>query len=124
MTRVLVTGGRNYRPSVNPGSDERLRSVFRRITDKYGAANLTLICGMAVGADSMAWQAANEMAWKNIEEYRPDWEKHGRAAGCIRNEDMLVIGRPDMCIAFPGGNGTADMTSRCKRAGVPVYRFG
>ena len=36
-------------------------------------------------------------------------EKHGNAAGPIRNQRMLDHGKPDIVVAFPGGSGTADM---------------
>jgi hypothetical protein len=36
-----------------------------------------------------------------------DWETHGRAAGPIRNEKMLTW-KPDLVVACPGGDGTAD----------------
>jgi hypothetical protein len=34
---------------------------------------------------------------------------------------MLTDGQPHVIIAFPGGNGTADMIRQGKKAGVPVY---
>jgi hypothetical protein len=49
-----------------------------------------------------------------------NWKKHGRAAGPMRNQQMLDEGKPDLVIAFPGGSGTADMVRRAKAAGVPV----
>ena len=53
-----------------------------------------------------------------------DWIRHGRAAGPIRNEQMLREGCPDLVVAFhddPGlGRGTADMVRRALAAGVPV----
>jgi YspA, cpYpsA-related SLOG family len=45
------------------------------------------------------------------------------AAGVYRNAAMLdgPIGHlPNLCLAFPGGNGTADMVRRAARAGVPI----
>jgi predicted polyphosphate/ATP-dependent NAD kinase len=31
--------------------------------------------------------------------------------------------KPDLVVAFPGGDGTADMVWRAEAAGVPVQRF-
>ena len=50
--------------------------------------------------------------------YLADWEGLGRKVGPIRNERMLQEGKPRLVIAFPGGRGTADMTSRARAAGV------
>jgi hypothetical protein len=55
-----------------------------------------------------------------VERYRADWAKHGRAAGPIRNKQMLEEGKPDLVVAFPGGQGTANMMSQVREAGVRV----
>lgn len=36
---------------------------------------------------------------------------------------MLDEGQPDCVIAFPGGEGTADMVNRATKAGVPVHKI-
>ncbi len=51
--------------------------------------------------------------------FRALWERHGRAAGVIRNQAMLDYGI-DLVLAFPGGRGTADMVRRARSAGVAV----
>jgi hypothetical protein len=33
---------------------------------------------------------------------------------------MLLEGKPDLVVAFPGGKGTADMVRRARKANVPV----
>ena len=57
-----------------------------------------------------------------VKEYPADWQKHGRAAGPIRNQQMLDEGKPDLVVAFDGGRGTADMIARAEKAGVRVVR--
>jgi hypothetical protein len=52
--------------------------------------------------------------------YMADWESLGRKAGPIRNQRMLVEGKPDLVVAFPGGNGTAGMVALARNAGVDV----
>lgn len=54
-----------------------------------------------------------------VETYRADWARYGNSAGPIRNQQMLDTGL-DMLLAFPGGNGTANMIGICEGAGVPV----
>ena len=46
--------------------------------------------------------------------------RYNAAAGAIRNAKMLRDGKPDMVLAFSGGNGTRDMMQQSKRAGMPV----
>jgi hypothetical protein len=52
-------------------------------------------------------------------EMKPDWKRHGPAAGPMRNQRMLDWG-PDLVVAFAGGKGTADMVRRARAAGVDV----
>jgi hypothetical protein len=57
-------------------------------------------------------------------EYPAQWHKYGRAAGPIRNQQMLAEGKPDLVLAFhddiDGSRGTKDMVNRARRAGVKV----
>ena len=52
--------------------------------------------------------------------YPADWKANAKAAGPIRNAEMLADFKPDTVIAFPGGRGTADMVRKAKAAGVRV----
>lgn len=53
---------------------------------------------------------------------RADWKKHGKAAGPIRNREMIEVHKPDFVIALPGGKGTADMTRQAEAHGITVIR--
>jgi hypothetical protein len=112
--RVLVCGGRDY-------SDRR---YVYEVLDAAHAANpiIMLIAGGANGADALAVDWARMTQVPQLV-YPADWEKHGRKAGPLRNQQMLDEGKPHMVIAFPGGRGTADMVKRADAAGVPVVRI-
>ena len=108
--RLLVTGGRTFRD-------------FRTLAETLDALHAKtpvslLIHGAAPGTDSLAaaWAAFRHVP---AQAYPADWTTHGKAAGPIRNQQMLTEGRPDAYLAFPGGKGTADMVARCKKANVP-----
>lgn len=78
-----------------------------------------VVQGGASGADDMAKAWAHRHAvgsWT----VPADWQKHGRAAGPIRNQTMLDKYSPHLVVAFPGGKGTADMVRRSRKAGVDV----
>jgi hypothetical protein len=110
--RVLVCGGRDFDNVI--WLRERLEDVHLR------QGNITvLIHGGATGADALAaaWARARDIS---IRVYRADWARHGKAAGPIRNTKMLVDGKPDLVVAFPGGRGTADMVRQARTAGVRV----
>jgi hypothetical protein len=76
-----------------------------------------IIHGGARGADHMAglWARKHDI---NMKQYPADWDKHGNAAGPIRNAQMLAEGFPDICVAFPGGRSCT--TARLIRQGAAV----
>lgn len=132
--RLLVCGGRSYGeiPAGCP-SDQiaayRLacgRAIFllRETLDHlHDDLHFTdLIHGAAKGADRHALQWALPKGL-TINEFCPDWKKLGKAAGPIRNQQMLDIGKPDLVVAFPGGAGTADMVKRARAANIRVIEI-
>lgn len=110
--KVLVCGGRNFNDALTLGS------WLGGIHKNNGPITL-LIEGGAPGADFMARKFAE---WMKIptRTFEADWDRHGRAAGPIRNKQMLDEGKPDLVVAFEGGKGTANMVSQATRAGVKV----
>ena len=113
---VLVCGGRNYT------NRDRAFDELDRLFPFDG--KLTIITGSANGADQLAWhwfvQRMGDVPM-NFQAFPADWKRHGKAAGPIRNQQMIDEGKPDLVVAFPGGKGTADMVRRAKAAGIPVH---
>ena len=87
--------------------------------DNYLYKDLLIINGAADGVDkaSTDWAIINFVPFK---EYKADWKTHGKAAGPIRNQQMLDTEKPDVVIAFPGGKGTRDMINRANKANIRV----
>ena len=111
MIKVLVCGGRNF-------DDATLVSAtLSHINNNHGIS--VIIHGGASGADTLAELFAN-IKGISTQRYPANWQKHGRAAGPIRNKHMLEFSKPDLVIAFEGGRGTANMVSLAKKAGVTV----
>jgi len=110
--RVLVCGGRDYDDAV------RVALVLDWLHELFGID--TIIEGGARGADSLASKWAYEHEEMANRGFLADWDRFGKAAGYIRNKQMLVEGQPHVVIAFPGGKGTANMIKQAKEAGVPV----
>lgn len=105
--KALVCGGRDYSDA------DKLYSVL----DSFPISKI--ISGHARGADQLAEMYADE---RNIpiEVYLADWKNLGKAAGFIRNKQMLVEGKPDIVIAFPGGKGTNMMVDIARKADTMV----
>ena len=110
--RVLVCGGRDYRSQAK--LDAELDAVHAETPIDC------LIEGGALGADHLAavWSAKRNIV--HHRRFSADWALHGRTAGPIRNKKMLEEGKPDLVVAFPGHDGTADMVKQARAAGVPV----
>lgn len=98
-----------------------LSGWFTDYDDEYHMPykDLVIIEGGAKGVDTAAAEFA-VVHWTGLEEYQADWKKYGKRAGYIRNKEMLDKGKPDVVIAFPGGQGTKNMVELARKAGVPV----
>lgn len=108
--RLLVCGGRTY---------DDWRVLSKELAAHQPIA--VLIQGDAPGADRLAhkWADANNVPTIS---FPANW-KQGRKGGPLRNQFMLSEGRPDLVIAFPGGEGTANMVQLAKARGVPVVQI-
>lgn len=85
-----------------------------------------IIQGFALGADRIAYLVASQLHLECIS-YPAQWKKYGRAAGQIRNMQMLLEGKPDVIFAFHhnilASKGTRNMVEQGLRTGVPVFLF-
>jgi hypothetical protein len=136
MTRMLVCGGRMYgllpRDTL-PHEEARERARVDRqvahlnarldeIHDTRGVS--LLIHGDAMGADKLAmwWARRRRVPVLGFPISRDEWARWGGSAGPIRNERMLVEGKPDLVVVFNGERGTEDMMQRALAAGIEVVR--
>lgn len=110
-TRVLVCGGRHY------SNEEHVERVLDAIVEEFGP--VVIIEGEASGADALAKAWAKKHGY-DVDPFAPNWKVYGRAAGPIRNAKMLEKGKPDFVVAFPGNDGTNDMVTQARAAGMEV----
>lgn len=114
--KVAIVGSRSF-------TDYQVMIDF--VEYSIGLGNITeVISGGARGADSLARRLANEFEIP-YREYGPNWDKHGKRAGIVRNVD--IISESDVVIAFWDGksNGTRHSinTSKLQSKVLFVYRF-
>ncbi len=78
-----------------------------------------IVSGGAKGADRAGAELAKDWDIK-LTEFIPDWEKHGKRAGFIRNED--IIKNSDFVLALWCGSskGTGNSLSIAKRLKKPT----
>jgi hypothetical protein len=138
--RVLVCGGRDFEDRY------RVYAELDRIADTskehmLGKNQLLIIHGdCKTGADHFAdeWFVLH-CGFHDVLPFPADWDdishpdavvrtrrdgtKYDAKAGPRRNQKMIDEGKPDIVLAFPGGDGTADMVRRARKAGVKVIEI-
>lgn len=100
--KIAIVGGRDY------ADYKQLCNVLEPYK-KY--CNLE-ICGEAQGADTLGKEWAKQNNIK-IKSFPANWDKHGKAAGHIRNKEMAEVA--DFVVAFWNGTsrGTKNMIDNC-----------
>lgn len=115
--RVLVTGSRDWAdeaPILHAMTEARISAV-------KDPQEMVLVSGACpTGADRIAEELAAALGWA-IERHPADWNQFGKAAGPIRNNEMVKAGA-DICLAFmnPGSRGTLHCSQVAIRAGIPT----
>lgn len=115
MERVLICGDRHWTDY------DLLHNWLVRISERTYIE--CVIEGEARGADSIGRAVAVSMGIPFLP-VPADWVKYGRAAGPIRNMEMLMKGDPTLVLAFhdniEASKGTKDMVGRAKKANIPT----
>jgi len=119
--KILICGGRDCDPlQVRDYLNNNIKKIFSDLS--LGYYDITIIQGGARGADHGAKLFADQHTY-HMMEFPADWKKHGKAAGPIRNRQMIVEGNPDLIIAFPGGSGTMNMVKQGRDNNILVYEI-
>ena len=109
--KVLICGDREW------GNAETIMARMKLLPK-----DSVIIEGEARGADKIAGECAGTLGL-DVRKFPADWDKHGKAAGPIRNRQMLDQ-QPDLVIAFhenlDKSKGTADTVREAKKRGIPV----
>lgn len=120
--RILVTGSRDFGDHL--AIQHALMDVL--ITKATSEPPVLVHGGCPTGADWIADQLWHEwrMSGMNLataEVHPADWKRRGRAAGPVRNAEMVAAGA-DVVLAFPLGPspGTRGCVRLARAAGIPV----
>lgn len=116
--RVQITGDRNW-------TDRSvIEKALRVVMTETGHAPV-VVHGAARGADSLSGEVAEELGC-TVEVYPADWLKYGKAAGPIRNKQMLDTG-PDVVLAFhddlENSKGTRHCVTEAEKRGLEVRKY-
>jgi hypothetical protein len=121
---ILITGARDWTD----------RELIRDTLMTYEGKRVLLIHGDCRGADRLSGQVAQELKFEVLI-YRPDWATYGRAAGPIRNREMIKKavalqreGVDTTVLAFHDNwelsRGTRNCVEQAEKAGLIVIRYG
>lgn len=129
---ILVTGSRDeYSENRIRAGLESAYSYLKQECGNISKEEIFLVHGDARGADKTAAGIAASWGWTPIS-FPADWDKHKRAAGAIRNGEMVnylieMKKLPEtyvVCVAFPlqKSIGTLDCMRRAEIAGFEVIK--
>lgn len=108
---VVVTGDRNW---------ANRESVAKRLSKL--PPNTVLVHGDCRGLDTIAAEEAAKLGFA-VDPHPAKWDLHGKAAGPLRNQEMLDL-KPKIVIAFhpdlTTSKGTKDCVREAMRRGIPV----
>lgn len=117
---VIICGGRGYTLTAHDQAwleALHAETPFREV-----------ITGGATGADAGAKHWADHHGIDTVT-FHPNWTQYGTSAGPRRNARMRTYlwalrqhGADVAVLAFPGGEGTADMVRQAEQVGVNVLR--
>ncbi|BCH21561.1 DUF2493 domain-containing protein [Mesorhizobium sp. L-8-3] len=112
--KVAFTGGLDF-------DDHRL--IWARL-DQVRAKHADMVLlhgGSPKGAELIAAKWADNRKVPHIA-FKPDWDKHGRAAPFKRNDAMLDT-LPVGVLVFPGTGIQENLADKARKLGIPVMRF-
>lgn len=94
MLNVIVAGGRDFTSEKNY---EMMKSWLLYFFKDLFPHHITIVSGMAAGADSLAIRFAKEHGLQ-VKEFPADWKRFGKSAGYKRNVQMAEFA--DACVCF------------------------
>jgi hypothetical protein len=108
--RVIIAGGRDINDY----------SLVEEAVKESGFIITEVVSGMASGVDALGVNYAINNGIR-FAPFSADWNKHGRAAGPIRNKQMAEYGEALIAIWDGKSKGTKNMIETATRLGLYVY---
>lgn len=118
MVKVIVAGSRTANNFELV--EKSLMMYFKE--HKLHRADVEIISGTARGADQLGEQFANKYGLK-LTKFPADWDKYGKSAGYIRNEEMAKYANENgILFAFWDGKskGTNHMINLAKKYSLNI----
>lgn len=112
--KVIIAGGRNFNnfPLLRTKMDEFL-------VNKIKTHQIVIVSGGARGADTLGEKYGKLKGFKIIR-IKANWNKHGKAAGFVRNKEMLDIANGVVCCWDKVSKGTGHLVKITKQTSTPI----
>ncbi len=112
MVKIIVAGSRSF--DDYKLMEEKLDELIR------GRKNTEIVSGTAKGADLLGERYARERGFE-IKRFPADWDKFGKKAGYLRNEQMAKYA--NACVCFWDGNsrGTKSMIDLAEKHKLKTF---
>lgn len=114
--KLAIVGSRHFRNS------QFFHQAILDWIDRFKTTPDQIISGGAKGAD----QLARDYARKNhipLKEFLPDWSRYGKAAGPIRNNQIVKEATHILAFLSRHGSGTQDTIRKGKKAGKIITTY-
>jgi hypothetical protein len=118
ITNIAVVGSRTYK-----NEEYILDNVLETLKkENLSIDNIVVFSGGAKGVDTIAANAMKRMGVE-VREIIPNWKKYRRAAGIVRNKEL--VSNADIVIAFWDGRsrGTKNSINLAKKYRRKLYVF-
>ena len=121
-TRIIIAGGRDF------GDYLYMYAEMNKLLSEIEDDNIEIISGCARGADAcgIRYAYAKKLPCK---EFPADWNKYGKTAGFVRNEQMAKYAVEDGCTGILAAfwdlksKGTENMINNAKKYGMKIHIF-
>lgn len=119
--RLIIAGSRSLNRSIHVGEHKMLMLKYMDMLSPVIGYVEEVVCGMAEGPDLWGRDWAKKYGIM-VKEFPADWNKHGKAAGPMRNSEMVKYGTA--LVAFWDGksSGTYDTIKKAVTARLsPIF---
>lgn len=110
---IVIFGSRGLYPDAGT-----IFEFVRQLENYDTEGDIRIITGMAIGVDTAALRFA-ELHDYGIIKMPADWDKYGKKAGVLRNQEMVEIADAALCFWDGKSPGTKDMIKRVLKKDIP-----
>ena len=112
--KLIVAGGRDF-------NDAELlsRTLYAMADVELADKSVSIVSGMARGADALAYRFAHSLGIKCYE-FNAQWDRYGKKAGYMRNTEMGKFADGLLCFWDGESHGTRHMIDYMASINKPV----